>query len=264
MTIPPALDPDRLDALWDFRDPAGSEQRFRDELATVTDSVAAELTTQLARALGLQGRFAEADRLLDSIDPARYPPVVGVRWNLERGRVRNSAGNPSEAVPLFRAALDAAVSAGDDFLAVDAAHMLAITDPDLAADWTRRGLAMVRASVDPRCAHWAGALHNNLGWSRHDAGDYRAALSEFEAALAAYRATGTAEQVRAARWSVGRCLRSLGRLHEALALQNELAAGPSDGYVEQELAELLLALGRPAAADRYRAVAAEKLSGGRA
>jgi hypothetical protein len=58
---------------------------------------------------------------------------------------------------------------------------------------------------------------------------------------------------------VARCLRSLGRLDDALAIQTELAAGPSDGYVDQELAELLQALGRPQQAAAHRAAAARKL-----
>jgi tetratricopeptide (TPR) repeat protein len=217
----------------------------------------------VARALGLQGRFDEADALLDTIatDPAGAPahPVVGVRRDLERGRLRNSAGDPAAARPLFRSALRQAEESGLDFLAADAAHMLAIADPDGAERWTRRGLAVVQRSDDPRCARWAGSLHNNLGWSRHDAGDHAAALAEFQAALAAYRAGGTDEQVRVARWTVARCLRSLGRLDEALAIQTELASGPSDGYVDEEIGELLLALGRGGDAVPHFAAAARRL-----
>jgi tetratricopeptide (TPR) repeat protein len=258
-----SLDPDRLDDLWDFGDPAGSERRFRDELVTAgVGTAAAELCTQVARALGLQARYDQADRLLDEIDPAGYPPVVGVRRDLERGRLRNSCGDRPAAVPLLRAALEQALAVGEDFLAADAAHMLAIADPDRAADWTRHGLAVVAASTDPRCARWAGSLHNNLGWSRHDAGDFPGALAEFEAALAGYHTAGTPEQIRIARWSVARCLRSLGRLDEALTIQSELAAGPSDGYVDQELGELLTAMGRPEEAAVHRAAAARKLGTG--
>ena len=52
-----------------------------------------------------------------------------VRVALERGRLRNSAGDPAAAVPLFRAAAEGAASAGLVFLQVDALHMLAIADP---------------------------------------------------------------------------------------------------------------------------------------
>lgn len=202
---PAGLDPDRLDELWDFQDPAGSERRFRAAIPDAAGTAAAELTTQLARALGLQDRFAEADVLLDSIEPDRYPPVVGIRHLLERGRLRNSSGAPAAASPLFRAALERASAAGADFLAADAAHMLAIADPDRSAAWTARGLDIVRDSSDPRCARWVGALHNNAGWTLREAGDLRRALEEFEAALAAYTAHGTPEQVRFAQQAVDEC-----------------------------------------------------------
>lgn len=264
-----------LDDLWDFGDPAASESRFRTALAEATESTQSveELRTQLARALGLQGRFEEATAVLDDVSagltehrrvtaeigaPAERS-VLAARLALERGRVANSSGSPATAAGLFRDALETATAAGDDFLAADAAHMLAIADRERSDDWTRRGLQIVAASADPRTARWAGSLHNNLGWSLHDAGGFDEALVEFEAALEAYRIAGTDDQVRAARWAVGRCLRSLHRYHEALVIQTELAAGPSAGYPDEELGELLLALGRPDEAAPHFAVAAQKL-----
>ena len=132
------LDADRLDQLWDFADPVGSAQRFRAELAAgPTPTASAELVTQLARALGLQGGSSEADELLDGVRARACLPVAAVRVALERGRLRNSSGRPADAVPLFARALDLARAAGEDFLAVDAAHMLAIADGANAQEWTR-------------------------------------------------------------------------------------------------------------------------------
>lgn len=263
----PVLDGALLDDLWDFADPAGSEARFRDLLTTAPAEAqaTAELRTQLARSVGLQGRFPEATTILDDVaaelpaDPADRP-VLRSRLALERGRVLNSGGSPAAAVPLFRQSLDHATAAGDDFLAADAAHMLAIADRGHSDEWTRRGLEIAGASTDPRTARWAGSLHNNLGWSLHDAGQFDEALAEFRGALDAYQVAGTEEQVRLARWAIGRCLRSMERYDEALAIQIELAGGPSAGYVEEELGELLLAMGRADEAAPYFAVAAEKLS----
>ena len=134
------LDPTRLDGLWDFDDPSISEQRFRRALdeAAAGSCVAYELTTQLARALGLQGRFDDAAALLDTVAAigAALPPVVRVRLALERGRVLHSAGDPAAAVGQFRDALALADGIGEDFLAVDAAHMLAIADRDRAEETT--------------------------------------------------------------------------------------------------------------------------------
>jgi Flp pilus assembly protein TadD len=48
-----------------------------------------------------------------------------------------------------------------------------------------------------------------------------------------------------AQWAVARGLRSLRRYDEALAIQQDLAGKvDSDGYVQEELGELMLAMGR--------------------
>ena len=101
------LDQKTLDRLWNFEDPELSEQRFRDAMADqeYDQDERAELATQLGRAIGLQGRFEEADALLDSID-GEDEPTIGVRILLERGRVLNSSGHAAMAVPLFEQAAD--------------------------------------------------------------------------------------------------------------------------------------------------------------
>jgi tetratricopeptide (TPR) repeat protein len=184
----------RLDELWDFSDAPQSEQRLRDAAeGSDRDSVtAAELATQIARALGLQGRYGEADAVLDSID--RADGVVLARTLLERGRLRNSAGQPDVAIPLFEEALAAASAIGDDFLTIDAAHMLAISDPGRREHWTARALETVDETPDRRTKRWAVSLHNNLGWWLFDEGDYSGALAEFELTADAARDFGTEEQ----------------------------------------------------------------------
>ena len=73
----------------------------------------------------------------------------------------------------------------------------------------------------------------------HDAGRAEAALAEFQQAVDAADRYGTTEQQHVARWSVARCLRTLGRTDEALELQRSLAADrPDDPYVQAELAAL--------------------------
>lgn len=241
-TLP--VDPGLLDRLWDFDDPAGTEQRMREARASMPpDSVAAhELTTQMARAMGLQGRFTEAHELLDSIDSAH--PFVTCRVHLERGRLRNSAGDPQAARPLFSLAFGHASASGNPYLAVDAAHMLAIVEPDRAGDWVRLGIEIVETSGDPYARRWRGALHNNLGWTLHDRGEHVSALAQFQLALDTYQEDGTASQVHRARWAVARCLRSLGRYAEALKIQQQLARNdPADPYVQEEVALLRGELG---------------------
>lgn len=228
-----------LDALWRYDDPIASAERFAIAAAEPDRSelVRAELETQRARAFGLQGRFAEAEGLLDSLEPA--VGSLAVRILLERGRLRNTAGRADEAVPLFEEALLAARRDGDEFLAVDAAHMLAIADPLRSEQWTEEGLADLRSATDPRTLRWGVALHNNRGWALFEAGEAHAAVGEFEAALEAADRYGTLDQQFAAQWSLARALREVGRWQEALAIQRRLAAErPGATDVEAELTAL--------------------------
>lgn len=233
------LDQSELDALWDFDDPIASADRFAQAAAESdrSEAVRHELQTQRARALGLQQRFDEADALLDSLQPAAG--IVAVRIALERGRLRTSAGRRQDAIPLFEEALSLARREGDVFLAVDAAHMLAIADSDRSAGWTARALAELGTASDARTRRWAVTLHNNRGWALLERGSPAAALEEFAAALAAARDVGTQIQVFWAEWAVAHALRLLGRRQEALAIQQRLALQhPADPDVLAELKAL--------------------------
>ena len=86
-----------------------------------------------------------------------------------------------------------------------------------------------------------------------DAGQPAPALDYFRVALAARERIGARGEIRVARWAVAWALRGLGRHAEALELLQPLAReiaadGAEDGWVCEELAENLLALGRPAEA----------------
>ena len=185
----------RLDELWDFSDAAASEARLREAAEHASDDDdRAELETQVARSLGLQERFTEGEGALDRI--SSDAPVVLVRIALERGRLRNSAGDPGSAVPLFVTAAEAAASAGLVFLRVDALHMLAMADADRAAEWTRAALAVLETTDDPRTLRWAVSLHNNAGWAHFDAGRFGVARTSFERSRDAALRWGTPQQVR--------------------------------------------------------------------
>jgi len=84
-------------------------------------------------------------------------------------------------------------------------------------------------------------------------------------ALEIARASGRPQRIFIARWMVARVQRTLGRLSEALdqqrALEAEMTAtNRSDGFVFEEIAELLLAQGDKAASRPYFARAWETLS----
>jgi tetratricopeptide (TPR) repeat protein len=252
--------------VWALGNPEGSRKRF-EELADQArergdTAYLAEVSTQIARAYGLQQRFDEADAVLDEVDGMLTDemPAASVRSRLERGRIRNSAGDPAASVPLFSGALEQAQRAGLDDLAVDAAHMLGIVEPgDASIDWNERALEMAEESSDPQAQRWKGSLYNNLGWAYHDRGDHAAALGVFERCLAYFTETGQDDRTAIARWSIAKMYRFVGRTQEAVEIQRELLDRPDhrnnefEGYAQEELAECLLALGRDAKAHFARA-----------
>lgn len=261
-----------FDRLWNFGDPAGTERAFRQllgdagEIAPPDD--VAELLTQIARAEGLQRRFDEAHRTLDAVVPRLdgTPSRPRVRYLLERGRAFNSSGSRDEALPLFVEAWELARAIGADALAVDAAHMVAIAEvAERRLEWNLRAMDLAQASDDPKANRWLGSLYNNIGWTYHDAGDFARALIVFEQGRAWQRDHGTRDGRLIAEWTVGRALRSLGRIEEALRMQESVlrerqSAGESDGFIHEELGECLLALGRDTEARPHFAEAYQILS----
>jgi len=254
-----------LDAQWDYGKPAVSEQRFRAELAAwpADDPQALIVLTQIARTQSLRRQFAEAHATLDTVAPRLIgaPSLVRVRYLLERGRTFNSAGAPELAVPLFAEALTLADCGGDTFYAVDAAHMLGIAAPPAERlGWDMKAVAMTERASDPRTRRWLAPLYNNIGQAYLEQRDYRQALAYFRKALVAWEARGDPASVRIAHWMIARAQRSLGELDDAEKAQRALLAeyeqiGEQDGYVYEELAEIALARGDPAAARPWAAKA---------
>lgn len=262
-----------FNAMWDYDDPGRTEQRFRALLpaaeAAGDPAYRAELLTQIARTEGLQRRFEDAGRTLDTVEAMLTDDLTEarIRYLLERGRVLNASGSPAASRNWFLEAWERALQAGEDFYAVDAAHMLAIVEPpEGRLEWAERAIALAERSSDPEAKKWLGSLYNNTAWTYHDLGDYMKALNLFEKTLEWYEAKGDTEYVRISKWSIGRTYRSLGWFEEALALQRSLAAeyekggDAPDGYVYEEAGECLLRLGREEEARPWFARAWELLS----
>ncbi|QDU65752.1 hypothetical protein [Engelhardtia mirabilis] len=259
-----AIDPTPL---WDFTDPAASEARFAERAEGAAAGEALLWRTQQARALGLQGDFDRARALLAEVE--RELPAEAsegrVRYCLELGRVENSAGDRAAARPWFAEAWEVASALHLDGLAVDAAHMIGIAaEGDEALRANELALELSATSKDPDARRWRASLENNQGWILFDDKQPEQALVHFERALAAREEQGNLRTIRIAHWSIARCLRELGRLDEALAIQERLArelveAGETDGYVDQELGELKRALGRDDEALAHLARARELL-----
>ena len=210
-------------ALWNFDDPAGSEQRFRTAADTAEGTDRLVLMTQVARALGLQERYDEGHAVLDHL--AADDAEVATRVSLERGRLLRSGGEPDEARPHFAAAAATAADAGLEVLHVDALHMVALVAP--AEDQqrlTEEALAVARAASSRRPATGTPRCSTTSAWCTRTTEDWPAALATFEEALAARERIGDVGTVRVARWMVGWALRNLGRTDEALAVQRSLKA----------------------------------------
>jgi tetratricopeptide (TPR) repeat protein len=260
-----------LDDLWDFDDPVASEGRFRGAIEAAEAGgdpwAADEARTQLARALGLQGRFEDGHNVLDRVDADHTADDrIRVRARLERGRLRRSSGDVAASMAPLEGAWELARTLGEDGLAVDAAHMLAlVAAPPGEPIWHERALELAGTSPDPAARRWRGSLWNNIGWARFDAGDLDGALAAFDTALGARREQGQPKETRIAEWCVARCIRALGRPAEALAIQGRLAAEraaagePERGFGDEEIGECLLDLGRDEEARPYFARAAELL-----
>jgi tetratricopeptide (TPR) repeat protein len=154
--------------LWDFGDPAASLERFRPGLREAPDHTDKALAlTQVARALGLRGRFVDARAALAEADPLL--PVGGkerAQYWVELGRIENDEHNAGEALSCFQKSLALATDAPDEYLMVDAAHIIAIVVP--MGERPEKGdfaLWLARKSSDQRTRHWIGTISNNLGWT---------------------------------------------------------------------------------------------------
>ena len=263
-----------FDSLWDYDHPNVSEKRFRDLLPAALDSLdisyLSQLLTQIARAEGLQRKFQAAHETLDRVEKGLAKEDADektrVRYLLERGRVFNSSGNKDVARPLFQDALDLAVKIKDDFDAVDAAHMLAIVEEgEKSLQWNLRALDLAENSKEERAQKWKGSLYNNLGWTYFENKQYEEALLMFENALLSRQQEGDQIKILIARWCHAKCLRMMGHTEEALETQRDLfeqyrALGRKSGYVYEEIAECMLALGLENECHEWFAAAYEELS----
>jgi tetratricopeptide (TPR) repeat protein len=254
-----------LDLLWDYNDPAASEARFlelRQGLGAPEDHARLmELDTQIARAQGLQGRFADALAMLETVQERLLAGETraAIRYELEFGRVLRSSGSPEAARPFFERAAALGEAAGEDRLAVDARHMVALVEPDPAkrVSLMLNDLEFAAASSDPDARAWRGSLWNNIGMAFHELGDLDDAVQAFETSASCWEEDDP-KRALIAHWMVGWTLRLQGRLAEALATQEVLErahqeAGTPGAYVEEELGELHLALAAgPDAEDHLR------------
>ncbi len=258
-----------LAPLWNFSDVPGSEQRFRDALATTSGDDALILQTQIARTYGLRNDFPKAREILHGIEPqlAFAGAEARARHALELGRTYASAAHPAAAIDdeaktraraAFLAAHDLAKTGQLDGLAIDALHMMAFVDtkPDQQLRWGERALEIAVESTQPAAKRWEPSLRNNIGYALHELGRYDEALAEFRRAVVLREKSGDAAALRDARWMEAWTLRALKRVDDAIAIQTKLeteyaSSGTTNRGVFEELELLYRAKGDAAMAGRY-------------
>jgi tetratricopeptide (TPR) repeat protein len=254
-----------INKLWDFNDPKASEERFRSRLTEEEKNSASlelrmEIMTQIARAEGLQQKFDEAHKTLDTVETALktlQSPLVETRYYLERGRAFNSSNHPKEAKEEFLKALAAGEKNALDYYAIDAIHMIAIAEADSSLEWSERGIKMAETSKDERAKLWLGTFYNNTGWTYFNKNEYQTALDLFIKYEQERTKRNDEPGARIARWSQAKMYRFMGNLDKSLLIQRDLEKDinegkmDSDGYVYEEVGECLLAQGKKDESKKY-------------
>ena len=260
---------------WDYSKPSESRKKFLNHLQEAQrnndNQLELEIQTQIARTFGLELQFEEAHTLLNDVERqvTKDPnPKVAIRYNLERGRVYYSIKLPEKAMKFFLTAQKLAELLKEDFLNVDALHMIAIAEKDSLKQihWNERAIQVAMASTDKETQDWQGSLLNNTAWSLHDMKEYEKALDMFSKALDYRKKQGKPENIAIAMWCVARTYRSLNDIENALNLQlqinkyrqeNNLEEG---GYNFEELGEIYLLKGKKELASKNFIKAYELLS----
>lgn len=262
-----------FDKLWDYQHPDQTEAKFRELLpaaqASGDVSYRVQLLTQIARTEGLQSKFEDAHRTLNQAESLLTEDMITahIRYLLERGRVYNSSMQKDKARPLFLEAWDLGVAHGEDYYAVDAAHMMQIVEPpEKQLAWAEKAMEHAEKSKQERTKKWLGPLYNNTGWTYFDLEQYDRALELFEKSLAWREQQNDEDGTRIAKWTIARTYRQVGRIQEAYDMQKALEQERKEkglkegGYVCEELGELLLLMDKADEARPYFQRAYELLS----
>jgi hypothetical protein len=249
----------RLAELFDYDQPVQSEASLRvladTALACGNRDLAAASLAQAARAQGVQNKLVEAQATLAKAASLSTAARTAVKIQVEQGRIARRERKTEQARAYLTRAFERARLERLDALAADAAHMLALLEPDNSyLIWTTRGLAIAEGSQDPVARRWVGNLAYNAGTRLSESGDHQAAALMFARSLAARRVEIDQELVAAAELALSVELARLGRLDEAEAIQGRLlregSSNPEFKAEVQTQLDLTSKLKQAAAADR--------------
>jgi len=211
-------------------------------------SIYLQILSQVALAQSMQKKFTEAHKTLDKAEASLTSgyDLARVRIFLERGRVFHQSDNIDEALPLFRKSYELSEKHKFDFHTVNAVHMVAIVEKnvDEKIKWNKRAIDLSKKTEDKRAYAWLGALYNNLGHNYLEAKKYSEAHSAYKQSKSFGEERGDVIIVRGAKWGIGRALRSLNSLDEALGIQLALLEEYDDIAKKGELPVELLVVGR--------------------
>ena len=267
-----------LDQTWDPFTIAETENKYRHLLTAARENEEnnrgelVEILSMVARTQAWQGRFMEsrlnlqeAEQLVEAMG-ADCPANAKIRMLMESARAYLLEKTPARARPLLSQAWTLAVSAGEDYFVIDIAQLMAkIESPKLQQDWLLKAIEIAEQSSQEKASWWLGALYSSLAWKYYELRQYSKALETMQTSRTHFLKRGTKRELFLADWSVGKILRTLNRLDEALELQKALlqkvkADGQGEGRVLEEIAECLLSLRHPLEAEEYFALAYHELS----
>ena len=266
-----------IDGFWASDDLTVTESKIRQNIPNKPESAwtPEEIgsLTQLARVQNLQEKNEEAKATLDRArtlfalcpqNPARVRTEI--RLLLEEGRHLWLARNPAKAQNIFSQAWTMANESNEPFFAIDAAIMLSLCQPKkFQNDWLQKALNMAETTTDEKAKLWLTQVYVLNGWHFFDFRRFDEALDSFNKALARPRGNGETSDLFMIRWCIGRTLRGLNRVAEALDVQTQIKTdlsiiGRVNGYVFLELAECLQLLQRAEEAKGFFELAYKDLS----
>jgi tetratricopeptide (TPR) repeat protein len=211
-------------------------------------SIYLQILSQIALAQAMQKRFDEAHKTLDTADENLTPEyhLAHVRILLERGRVFHQSDNNVKTSPFFQKSYELSVKHSFDFHTINAAHMIAIVteNVDEKIEWNKKAIGLAKQTDDNRGRAWLGALYNNLAQNYIEAMQFNEALSTFKLCRESAEEKNESIIIRGAKWGIGRSLRSLNRLDEALRIQHQLLKEYDEVVMKNELPIELLIVGR--------------------
>ena len=274
---------EHFDDVWgQLGDPVLVEQRFLELLPQAfklqNKSIYLQMLSQLALAQAVQKKIDAAHATLDTAEKLLTPEynLAKVRILCERGRTFQQAGYIAQALIYFEKSYELSDQCKFDKQTINAAHMIAIVAQTSAEKiaWNNKALDLAMNSDDVSAQSWQAPLLNNLGANYLEDLQLEKSLDAFQQALIAFEKSPEAGgNTRFAKFRVAQVLRMIGRLDEALAMQQEqlkeydaiTSNGKFDmpaemfilmrGFVYEELAEIYAAKGDLADVKKYAQLA---------